>query len=220
MWHIKEIKSFLKRIRNIMYLLILGRNKIKKAGKNNQVNVNSSSYLKNTHISISGNNNTVDIGEECNITGLRMLIVGENNLVCFKKGVIINASTNQPTVINAVGGKTIHIGEGALLSNNIEIHTTDYHGIYNAQGKRINTDKDIIIGNHVWIGLGVKILKGTEIAAGCMVGAGSLLSGIYPKENCIIAGNPAKIIKEQIFWKHQMADCCEVPECLKERCKN
>lgn len=180
--------------------------------------MNSSSYIRNTHISIRGNNNTVDIGEGCNIVGLRMLIIGENNLVCFKKGVTINASTTQPTVINALGGKTIYIGEGALLSNNIEIHTTDYHGIYNLGGKRINADKDIIIGNHVWLGLGVKILKGTKIADGCMIGAGSVLSGIYPKKNCIIAGNPAKIIKEQIFWDDQRADCCEVPEYIKESC--
>lgn len=115
------------------------------------------------------------------------------------------------------GGRSIKIGDGSLLSNNIEIHTTDYHGIYDSQGKRVNPDKDILIGKYVWIGLGVKILKGTEIADGCVVGAGSVLSGIYRTENVIIAGNPARIIKEQIFWKAQRQEYYDVPNILKER---
>ena len=85
-------------------------------------------------------------------------------------------------MINAFGGKKIQIGEGCLFSNNIEIHTTDYHGIYDTNGNRINYDKDIIIGKKVWLCLGVKILKGTEIADGCIVGAGSLLAGQYKEK--------------------------------------
>lgn len=48
----------------------------------------------------------------------------------------------------------------------------NYHGIYNLQGNRVNPDKNIVIGKYVWICLGAKILKGTEIADGCVVGGG------------------------------------------------
>lgn len=210
------MKKIISRVRNeILYNIEKNKRKIK--GKNNKINRNSNSYIKNTNISIYGNNNVVNFGENCNICGLRILIIGNDNIIDFGKDVEVNASTIQPTVINASGGKSIKIGDGSLLSNNIEIHTTDYHGIYNSQGKRVNTDKNIIIGKYVWIGLGVKILKGTEIADGCVIGAGSVLSGLYQKENVIIAGNPARIIKEQIFWKNQRQEYFDVPDSLKEK---
>lgn len=209
------MKEWIRKVRNgIVYVW---KNKRKIEGENNRIIKNNNSYIRNTHISIHGNNNTLIFGENSNICGLRVLITGNENIIEIGKNVVINASTIQPTVINAVGGKSIKIGDGSLLSNNIEIHTTDYHGIYNSQGKRVNPDKNILIGKYVWIGLGVKILKGTEIADGCVVGAGSVLSGVYRNENVIIAGNPARIIKEQIFWKGQSQEYYDVPNILKEK---
>ena len=139
---------------------------------------------------------------------LNILIEGDNNSIIFGKGVIVNASKVQPTVMNALGGCKIMIGDGSLFSNNIEIHTTDYHGIYDEHGKRINPDKDIYIGNRVWCGLGCKILKGTNILDGTIIGAGSIVTGKIKEKNVIIAGNPAKIIKRQVFWNEKRLDSC------------
>ena len=118
-------------------------------------------------------------------------------------------------MINALEGTTITIGNGSLLSNNIEIHSTDYHGIYDKKGERINSGKNVIIGNHVWVGLGVKILKGSIISDGSVVGASSLVAGSFLEKNVIIAGNPAKVIRHFIFWSHKRLDKCLVPEELK-----
>lgn len=128
---------------------------------------------------------------------------GDNNSIIFGDNCIINASNEQPTIINAVGGTQIRIGSGCLLSNNIEIHTSDYHKIISANNsERINPDKDIIIGDKVWIGLGATILKGTYIADNSIIGAKSLCSGTYSEKNTILAGIPAKAIKNDIFWIH------------------
>ena len=75
----------------------------------------------------------------------------------------------------------------------------DFHEI-SYLGK-IPTDNSIIIGDNVWIGCGVKIYKGTKIASGCVVASNSIVKGVFDIENTLIAGNPAKIIKENIIWK-------------------
>lgn len=141
------------------------------------------------------------MGDESWLNAVHILINGDNNEVIFGERVTINASTMQPTIINACYGTKIKIGQDSLLSNNIEIHSTDYHCIYDAAGKRINPDADIELGNHVWIGLGTKILKGTFIANNSMVGAGSIVSGNIDEPNSMIAGVPAKIIKRNIRWE-------------------
>jgi acetyltransferase-like isoleucine patch superfamily enzyme len=57
------------------------------------------------------------------------------------------------------------------------------------------TTRPVIIGDNVWIGANAIILKGVFIGSGSVVAAGSVVTKDVP-ENCIVAGNPAKIIKE------------------------
>ena len=171
-------------------------------GKNNKLIKNGTYKFKNTRIIVKGNNNKIIFGSNCNIKGLRILLIGNNNIIKIGNEVVINASKNQPTTINAARGTKIEIGDGSLLSNNIEIHTTDYHKIYDKKGILINSEKNIIIGKKVWIGFGSKILKGTEIGDNVVIGAESLIAGKNIKNNVIVGGNPAKIIKEDITWEH------------------
>lgn len=148
-----------------------------------------------------GNNNKLVISNECSLNGVQMLLQGDNNEIILGKGVHINASPLQPTVINACNGTKIIIGENSLLSNNIEIHSTDYHYIFDAAGKRINPDANVSIGKHVWIGLGVKVLKGSSIADNTIVGAGSIVSGKIDVPCSMVVGVPAKIIKNGVTWR-------------------
>lgn len=62
---------------------------------------------------------------------------------------------------------TIHIGDGALFARNVWMRTSDMHLIYDIESKkRINPNKDIYVGDHVWIGQDVGCLKGTVIGDG------------------------------------------------------
>lgn len=169
-------------------------------GGANIVEHDCTSKIQNCNIQIFGKNNRVSIAKGCSLVGVRMLLTGDNNEILFGKGVIVNASSVQPTVINACHGTKIHIGDESLLSNNIEIHSTDYHCIYNNKGERVNHDADIVIGKHVWIGLGVKILKGSMIADNMVVGAGSIIAGRFDEAGSIVTGVPAKVIKRNIEW--------------------
>lgn len=185
----------------INYLM---RNRIKQKikGSNSKIIRGGQCVFRETIISIDGDNNVVKFGDRCNLSGLNIYIYGNNNSIIFGNDVIVNASIRQPTVMNALGGTSITIGDKALFSNNIEIHTTDYHKIYDEHGNIVNYPRDIVIGEHVWIGLGVKILKGVNIADGCIVGAGSVLTKKYNDKNVVLVGNPPRVVKRNVYWDY------------------
>lgn len=59
------------------------------------------------------------------------------------------------------------------------------------------SEKDIIIGNDVWIGFGAQIMPGVQIADGCVIGAGAVVTK-DTEPYCTYGGVPAKIIKRRI----------------------
>lgn len=132
---------------------------------------------------------------------MRILLEGDNNSIHIGKNVIVNASTAKPTVMNAVEGTNIFIGDECLFSNNIEIHTSDYHSILSIDSfDRINPAKDICLEERVWVGLRSIILKGTHLSSDTIVGAGSVVAGNFKESNVIIVGCPACIRKNNIKW--------------------
>ena len=146
------------------------------------------------------------MGDDCYLSGVSFLFVGDNNVVEFGKNVIVNASKQQRSVVNAVDGHTVSIGDETLIANSVEIHTSDYHGIYNKSGKRINEEQNVYIGNHVWIGMRAIVLKGSRIADGCVIGAGSIVQGEHSKCNYVVAGIPAKEKYGEIQWSRLRND--------------
>jgi len=89
------------------------------------------------------------------------------------------------------GGNGIIIGDNTIFAPGVKIISAN-HDInnYNVWEK----DNPIIIGKNCWIGTNAVILPGVELGDNVIVGAGSIVTKSFPS-NCIIAGNPAKIIK-------------------------
>ena len=104
-----------------------------------------------------------------------------------------NVATNNNLFICAK--KLVEIENDCLIGRNVTIMDHNAHGISpNKRRTSSGTAKEIKIEENVWIGNNVIILPGTKIGKNSIVGAGSVLKGVYPK-NVIIQGNPAKIIK-------------------------
>lgn len=91
---------------------------------------------------------------------------------------------------------SIEIGSYCKIAQNCVIRDSDVHQIVG----KIN-HAPIKIGNHVWIGTNCIILKGVNIGDGAIIGAGSVVTHDIPP-HCLAAGNPAKIIKENIDWEN------------------
>jgi acetyltransferase-like isoleucine patch superfamily enzyme len=91
------------------------------------------------------------------------------------------------------------IGKNCAISWGVTIIDDDHHQLLDELVKH-KMSSVLIIKDRVWIGCNVTILKGTEIGNNCVVGAGSVVKGVFP-DNVLLAGNPAKIIKRNINWK-------------------
>lgn len=72
------------------------------------------------------------------------------------------------------------------------------------EGERINFAKDIWIGDHVWAGQQVIVLKGAYIADESIIGTRALVTGKKFNEGVVLAGAPAKVIKENVSWDHRI----------------
>lgn len=97
----------------------------------------------------------------------------------------------------------ITIGNDCMLSEGIVMYTTDGHTIIDMNtGIRTNNASSITIGNHVWIGSGVKILKGVTIGDDAIIASGSIVTSDVPN-NTIYAGVPARLVKNNINWKRE-----------------
>lgn len=93
-----------------------------------------------------------------------------------------------------------------MFSHDIRLRSNDGHSIFDIKtGENLNCtyniskDRKIVIGNHVWIGEGARVLYNTQIGDGSIVGTMSLVKGKIPN-NCIVAGVPARVIKKSIAW--------------------
>jgi acetyltransferase-like isoleucine patch superfamily enzyme len=206
--------SIIKLVDSLLFLI--GYNKFKNKGSKNQI-TNKGSLFCSIKIKIKGSHNIITFGEFTKFSNTRIDIIGNNNQIHFDENITIKDSEfwaeddNNKIYLGkhtrmhgchlaATEGKTIHIGNDCLFSKNIDIRTGDSHSILrNITNERINPASSITIGEHVWIGKGVTILKGVTIGSNSIVGSNSLVLKGVP-ENTLVAGNPSRVIKENVTW--------------------
>lgn len=72
-----------------------------------------------------------------------------------------------------------------------------------------HTNGDVIIKNDVWIGANVTIMSGVTVGNGAVLAAHSVVTKDVP-DYCIVAGNPARIVRKR-FTDEQIAALLENP---------
>ena len=100
---------------------------------------------------------------------------------------------------NIIARTEVRIGKNCAISWNFQALDDDLH-VITIDGIEKERTNSILIENHVWIGSNVTVLKNTKIGENCVIATGSVVKGNFPP-NCLIAGVPAKIIKQNVNWK-------------------
>ena len=95
-------------------------------------------------------------------------------------------------------GEGVYIGKDTLIGANVEIYDSDFHEISPVNRKRgfAKTAK-VRVGNNVWLGSNVKVLKGVTIGDNSIIAYGSVVTKSIPS-NVIAGGVPAEIIRDEI----------------------
>ncbi|WP_447079573.1 acyltransferase [Vibrio alginolyticus] len=145
----------------------------------------------------------ISIGSKSRIYGR---LISQSN---GKIEVGLDVKVGPGVTIGAVN--SIVIGDGTILSNNIVIMDNNNHPLHpkdreimhsspvgdDKRSWKHSVSSPIIIGNNVWVGQQVRICKGVKIGDGSIIAANSVVTKNVPS-NSVVAGNPAKVVKEDL----------------------
>lgn len=119
----------------------------------------------------------------------------------------IGSLTSINGLVAGIFDSQIVIGRDCLLSHQIHMQPHNQHGIIDLKNKKlIEQKRGITIGNHVWIGHSAKFLPGAHVADGTIVGAHSVVTKAHLTPCCVLVGQPAHVIREDISWSRAIYD--------------
>ena len=137
--------------------------------------------------------------------GAKWLIEG-NSYIYYNVHVELheNAKLKTGSMVMNCGGvivcrKSILLGNHVMMGRDVTIYDSNHHDMISETGEKLNSTKEVIIEDDVWLTGSVRVLKGANIRNSSIVGAYSVLNKEYP-EKSFIAGTPAKVIKEAYKW--------------------
>lgn len=182
-------------------------------GNNNMVSIKSKRH--GFYVRIHGDNNSIDIGENSRLKYTQITIMGDNNHIIAEDG----SKLDGPCKITLEGNSTLYIGcnsgirgvtfvakdadikvgRNCMFSYDVTVRNNDSHKVLDQDGNVTNMAQDIVIGDHVWLCERSTILKGVTIGNDSVIAYGAIVTKDCPP-NSIMAGNPARVVKQDINW--------------------
>ena len=188
-----------KQLKAMIFKIFFGNSLVRKG-----VKFGKGSYIRE-HAQIGGGKH-IRLGNHTRISPYA-------RLMCFE---YISGEKLSPQLII---GDNVMIGRNVTVSccNRVEIGTdtliTGYcfigdseHGMDPETDQRYEAQrmikKETKIGRNCFLGEKAIILPGVEIGDNCIIGAGSVVTKSF-ENDCMIAGNPARIIKKYNYKSHE-----------------
>ena len=193
---------------------------VKVTGRNNNIVIGKNVCFPKTMVLCADDNINIVIEDNCTISpslfkfAAYSSIVIHENVKIHGMSVFVNAYSNveigKDTTIQTGNLRTgrnqsVVIGEDCMFSWDIVICPHDGHLIWDLHSQKPinNTLGDnrasVILGDHVWVGGETVFMPNSSVGSGSVCGYRTMVKGRFPN-NCIIAGQPARIIKKDIAW--------------------
>jgi len=88
---------------------------------------------------------------------------------------------------------TVNLGRGTYIGPNVGLITAN-HDLNNLDLHQ--PAQPIELGEKCWVGMNSVIMPGVKLGPRTIVGAGSVVTKSFPAGNCVIAGSPARVIRQ------------------------
>lgn len=166
-----------------------------KIGKNVYI---GKAYINCKNVTIGDN---VKIAMNNNFT-CTTLIIGDNTVFHSKNNIVGNGVFKIGDNSRVINNHYFDVWHNITIGNNTWIagKNSEFwtHGsIHTKTGKNL----DIEIGDHTYVSSSCKFAPGVKIGSINIVGLGSVVTSNFLDDKNIIAGNPAKIVKNNIDWR-------------------
>lgn len=150
-------------------------------------------------VNVHGRNGTIFIGDRCKFSSNVSV-----SATCGGKISIGEKSTMETNgVISASFDAHVILGQDCMISYFVLLRAGNSHNMIDLDALENfddNTTRDVILGDHVWVGMRATIMNGVEIGSGSTVGANSFVCKRKFPSNCCLAGNPTRILREHTAW--------------------
>ena len=162
-------------------------------GKDNEICLDGCEVF-NCDIFLRGNGHKLILDKNVKLYNVRIKVIGNRNVVSIGSG----SSVADGNIIAGGQGVPINIGTDCMIAEGVDIWSTDTHSVFE-EGNLVNPPRPIRIGNHVWVGKDVAILKGVTVGDNAVIGMRSMVTHDV-LANSLNVGSPAKQIREGVSW--------------------
>ena len=109
----------------------------------------------------------------------------------------------------------IYVGDRVLFGPNVVVATANHPLDARLRRQEMQYNRDVYIGENVWIGAGAVILPGVHIGKNSVIGAGSIVTRDVP-ESVLAVGNPCRVLREigeldrEFYYRNERIDWDEI----------
>ena len=163
-------------------------------GRNNHLTIGADTVLGGGMIELRNHDSSITIGSNCNLTGTLRCRAVNSHIRIGRHTTMMGAHIT----LHEAG--MITLGEDCMLSGDIAMDVSDMHSILDREtGERLNMPRDILIGDHVWLAQGVRVMKGARIGQDVIVGSRAMVLGTIPAYSLVV-GTPARVVRSGVTW--------------------
>lgn len=153
--------------------------------------------------------------------GTRLVMRLRRRGVKVGRGVVFRDAGS--VTIDLTRPSLVEIGDYVDINVNFTIMTHDFaSGVFlRKYGELVNSSGAVRLGNNIYIGRDVTILKGVTVGDNCVIGLGSVVMHDVP-DNSVVAGCPARVISslDEYFAKRKsrcVAEAFEYARSIRDR---